>query len=91
VAKAAGERHGVPFVHRLTGEIGPGMWRTWVASRRWGASMRSVLQAQRLHRRDADPEGRRAAGAGAAGALDPNCASYAASDVVPTLAGAAAV
>jgi len=93
VSKASGQRHEVPYVHRLTGEIGPGRWRTWVASRAWGETMRSVIAAQACFRReDAEPEGRGpAAGAGAAGALDPRGVSYAPVPSGRSLVGAAAV
>lgn len=85
VSKSADERRSVPFVHRETGEVGPGRWRTWSSSRRWGESMADVRAAQRKwiaeHRaaigEGAWPAARPVgAGAGAAGALDPNKAHY---------------
>lgn len=89
VTKAADERGLVPYVHRVTGEFGPGRWRAWVASRRWGESMATVRGAQRAwaqaRRAEAATFGasqaggaRRGAddGADAAGALDPNRVRY---------------
>jgi hypothetical protein len=70
VAKSSTERKSVPYVNCRTGEVGPGRWRTWTASRRWGASMATVRLAQRLWcveqaaRVEADePEARGPAGA----------------------------
>lgn len=106
VTKASGEREAVPFVHRVTGEVGPGRWRTWSASRGWGASMASVRLAQRrwwlgggasgvgVHepRQGGALAPTDSAGHGDAvgGALDPNTVSYARVLVVAR-GGAAAV
>jgi hypothetical protein len=91
VSKSADVRAEVPFVHRTTGEVGPGRWRLWTASRSWGSSMADVRQAQRVWMqersshaaasRTAGREGRRpggpAAGAAGGGALDHNTERYA--------------
>lgn len=88
VTKSSTERERAPFVHRLTGEVGPGRWRTWTGSRSWGLSMACVRAAQRawilellstVGDRAAEPTG-----AGAEGALDPRTVSYAPSMVRPT-------
>lgn len=92
VTKASSERERVPFVHRHTGEVGPGRWRTWTASRRWGSSMASVRAAQRDWWSSAGasevggPEAPKAPMAGDAGggALDSNTGSYAGGRELPT-------
>lgn len=92
VAKASSDRHEVPYVHRVTGEVGPGRWRTWTTSRMWGESMGSLKRRCRDHvrlnlapvtgRPDVPGDG----GDGAPGrtatersgvALDPYCTGYA--------------
>lgn len=45
VSKSAAGRVHVPYRHRQTGRTG-GRWRTWTASRNWGATMRAIRQAQ---------------------------------------------
>ena len=87
VSKSSGDRRAVPFIHRHTGEIGPGRWRTWSSSRSWGSSMGAVRRAQadwwRL-RREAD--GRSASDAGRMAPeapLDPYSPSYASAETIP--------
>lgn len=80
--KAASERQAVPYVHPTTGEIGPGRWRTWTCSRRWGSSMRQVKRDQleywRRQRREADERSGSDVGRMAPQApLDSNHPSYA--------------
>jgi hypothetical protein len=101
VTKAAEDRASVPFVHAVTGEVGPGRWRTWSASRRWGSTMAQVRAAQRAWWSEAVSSGgvpggprtaSEAAEAGAQGVavggpLDINTASYASGSVVPVPAG----
>lgn len=83
VTKSATERERAPFVHRQTGEVGPGRWRTWTGSRAWGATMASVRAAQRAWWQEQPSDvgpGRTAEPADpgcAGGALDPNTESYA--------------
>lgn len=83
VSKAATERRSVPYVHRKTGERGPGRWRTWTASRDWGLTMAQVKADQVAwmleQRAGAEPEGR----SPEAGALDHKTMGYA--PAVPTL------
>lgn len=100
VSKSAGERERAPFVHRETGEIGPGKWRTWTSSRTWGSSMASVRAAQRAWWSSAgasvvggaggpqgEPGGRPEAprpGDAEGGALDTNTENYAGRRELPT-------
>lgn len=88
-AKASDARADAPFVHPRTGEVGPGRWRLWTSSRKWGESMLSVRQAQRAWWQQQQsssagggpgeprPGEADSAGVGGAGALDPNTMSYA--------------
>lgn len=90
VSKSSDERKSVPYVHPRTGEVGPGRWRTWVASRRWGETMRSVVAAQLRWAQEramwtaggvAGGQGTESPapatpGADAVGALDPNGVRY---------------
>jgi hypothetical protein len=71
VSKSAAERALMPWIDFETGEIveGNGRFRTWTASRGWGASMKSVRAAQAEWAR----ENR---GAAEGGALDSNTESY---------------
>lgn len=46
VAKSCTERDVVPFVNCRTGEIGPGRWRAWSSSRRWGSTMKDIRAEQ---------------------------------------------
>jgi hypothetical protein len=46
VSKSSTERRRAPYVHRVTGEIGPGRWRTWSASRDWGLTMGALRRSQ---------------------------------------------
>ncbi len=86
VSKSSAERSQVPYVHRLTGEIGRGRWRTWTASRQWGQTMSSLRAEQAAWMREqvdlaecgqADAAGGGAAADGAAGRLDPYRERYA--------------
>lgn len=47
VSKSSGDRSEVPYVHPVTGEVGPGRWRTWTSSRAWGVTMLELRQQQR--------------------------------------------
>lgn len=80
VSKASGDREAVPFVHRATGEVGAGRWRTWTCSRRWGSSMKAIRRAQfewwlqqQADGRSGSDAGRRAPEA----PLDPSTTDYA--------------
>lgn len=86
VTKASGDREEVPFANRLTGEIGPGRWRLWTASRGWGLSMKRLraIQAAWYQNELLDPSTgstlseRSSTGGGAEGsALDLNTSCYA--------------
>jgi hypothetical protein len=96
-AKSCTERHVVPFVNCRTGEIGPGRWRTWTASRAWGASMKSMRAEQAAWwdengHPDGNPAGAGApsgdtdttGAAGGVAALDPYRASYTPSPARPS-------
>ena len=78
VSKSSTDRESVPFVDRRTGEVGPGRWRTWSASRRWGLTMAALRQQQREWVQRGGPEGPpvEALAPGSGGArrapLDPN-------------------
>lgn len=64
VTKCADVRELVPYCHRKSGELGPGRWRTWTSSRRWGESIGSIRAAQRAW---VEEQQQRAAGGGAGG------------------------
>jgi hypothetical protein len=89
VTKAATERKRVPYLHRRTGERGPGRWRTWTASRDWGWTMAEVKAAQVAwmidQRAGAGGEGR----SPDAGALDHKTSRYA--STVPATASTVTV
>ena len=80
VSKSSDERAAVPYVHPVTGEVGPGRWRTWSSSRSWGQSMKLVRAAQAEYMRQRVAA--REAGGGlpaarpAPPALDPKRLSY---------------
>jgi hypothetical protein len=79
VSKSADDRQRVPYMHPVTGEVGPGRWRTWSSSRRWGQSMSAVKCDQRawIAARLAEAQRGGAADPGAAaGAFNNNHASY---------------
>lgn len=86
VTKAADERQEVPYISRVTGEIGPGRWRLWTASRGWGLTMKRLRAIQAEWARNAvhvqgrgpDAEARCNGSGGAVGtALDLNTPCYA--------------
>lgn len=95
VTKCADERELVPYLHRKTGELGPGRWRAWTSSRVWGESMASVRASQaawvreRTERRTQGAESTESIGAcgGEAGALDLNRTGYASVVSVPLFGG----
>lgn len=81
VTKSSCDRELVPFVDPRTGEVGPGRWRLWTASRRWGDSMATIRQRQRdwvlAGGAEAPDQGAHALGAGGPQApLDPNTLRY---------------
>ena len=59
VSKSSDERGAVPYMHPVTGEIGPGRWRTWSSSRGWGDSMKMVRaqQVEYMRRKESERDG----------------------------------